>query len=95
MDAEAAREELMRDQMQLEKEKKTKPYFVVDKFHRLVAPEQEPVYFGEYKRTKDAWIPHGSGQILLDDKVHTDGSYVDGKCRLLLLGWLCATNVSF
>lgn len=78
MDAEAAREELLRDRMDIEKEKKTKPYFVVDKFNRQVPPEQSPVYFGEYKRTKDSWLPHGSGQMLLDDEVHTDGTYVNG-----------------
>lgn len=78
LDALAAIEELMRDRMALEKEKRTKPYFVIDKFNRQVPPEQEPVYFGEFKSNKDAWLPHGSGQLLLNDKVHIDGTYMDG-----------------
>jgi hypothetical protein len=77
-DAEAEREESMRDQLQIENEKKTKPYFIIDKYNRQVPPDREPQYFGAFARVRDSWVPHGPGQMLLDDQVHTDGQYVKG-----------------
>lgn len=55
--------------MQQSTEKKTKTYFIIDKFNRQVPPEKNPVYFGEHKKMRDAWVPHGVGQMLLDNEV--------------------------
>ena len=42
-------------------------------------PEGNPIYFGDYVEAKGAWVPHGQGQMLLNDEVVLEGNFQHGQ----------------
>lgn len=61
-------------------QRKTKPYFKLNKYNRKVPTDEDDVYFGEWKGAEfgDAWVADGEGQLLRNGRTFMTTNFQRG-----------------